>query len=1080
MHGRRVWLCLCLVLFLLVMQAGSALADDGKRPYSWPGTDEGGKNVTLDMTKPDEGYSTVVYDIKNGLPTSEANAIVQTEEGFLWIGCYSGLIRYDGNTFTRMDSTDGIASVVSLFVDSKNRVWVGTNEAGVAVIDKGEVRMFRMKDGLKSLSCRTITEDAKGNIYVGTTRGVAVINEAMNIRTLEQVNIRDAYVRELRTGADGIIYGVTEYGDVFTIEGGVLANFYEHDKDSTTRVVSIFPDLNKPGYVYLGTDASFLLYGRLSRDMQDMKQIFTDQLAKINYMTQIEDIIWLCAGNGIGYLQDGVVHKMYNMPIDKSFEHMLPDYQGNLWFTSSHAGVMKIVRNRFANISEWCGLSSEQLTVNSTCIYGDWLLLGSNNGLTVVSASETKVVEEWTVESVKTAGGVTYAENCNLIDLLDGVRIRSILRDSQGRLWFSTYGDYTLMMFEDNKITCYTKAEGMPTEHVRAICEASDGSILAAANGGVVVLRDGVVERVIGEEDGIRNTEILTVEEGRPGDYIIGTDGGGMYVYTGGNMLHYSTETGMTSDIVMRVKKSRNRDVYWIVTSNSLAYMDADYNVTTIKNFPYSNNFDLYENSKGEVWILSSNGIYVTNVDTLIADGDIDPEFYCYDNGLPYVATSNSYSIVTGDGDLYVAGSGGVTRVNIENPFENVMDLKIAVPFVVADGREIYPDEDGVIRVPAKAKKVVIHGYVFTYSLSNPLVTYKLDGFDHGETTVSRTDFSPVSYTNLSGGRYYFTIRVQDPNGVGSKEVTIRIDKRYAFYETWWFRILAVIAIIGAVSWIVVQYVRRKMQKLIEKEEEQKAFIREMTEAFAKTIDMKDRYTNGHSTRVAEYTTMLAKELGCDEEEIEKYYYIALLHDIGKIGVPAAVLNKQGKLSDDEFKIIKSHSSLGYRALKDISIMPELAIGAAAHHERPDGKGYPKGLKGDEIPRVAQIIAVADTFDAMYSDRPYRKRMNFDKVVEIIRGASGTQLAADVVDAFLRLADRGLLRAPDDTGGGTTEDIDNIHKSFEKTAAVKAAAAEKLAAETAEKPAEDKPAEEKSAEDKPAEEKPAAETEEKS
>ena len=116
---------------------------------------------------------------------------------------------------------------------------------------------------------------------------------------------------------------------------------------------------------------------------------------------------------------------------------------------------------------------------------------------------------------------------------------------------------------------------------------------------------------------------------------------------------------------------------------------------------------------------------------------------------------------------------------------------------------------------------------------------------------------------------------------------------------------------------------------------------------------------------------------------VEKYTQIALLHDIGKIGVPSEVLNKPGKLTDEEFSTIKSHTSLGYDALKEISIMPELAIGAQAHHERPDGKGYPNRLKGDEIPRVAQLIAVADCFDAMYSNRPYRNRMNFEKAVSI-------------------------------------------------------------------------------------------------
>ncbi|MBR7174789.1 MAG: HD domain-containing protein, partial [Clostridia bacterium] len=141
------------------------------------------------------------------------------------------------------------------------------------------------------------------------------------------------------------------------------------------------------------------------------------------------------------------------------------------------------------------------------------------------------------------------------------------------------------------------------------------------------------------------------------------------------------------------------------------------------------------------------------------------------------------------------------------------------------------------------------------------------------------------------------------------------------------------------------------------------------------------------------------------------------------------VLNKPGKLSDEEFETIKSHTSKGYDVLKEIHIMPELAVGAQAHHERPDGKGYPNHLKGDEIPRVAQIIAVADCFDAMYSNRPYRNRMNFDKAVSIIQEVSGTQLSPDVVDAFMRLVEKGEFRAPDDDGGGTTENIDNIHKA---------------------------------------------------
>jgi putative nucleotidyltransferase with HDIG domain len=225
---------------------------------------------------------------------------------------------------------------------------------------------------------------------------------------------------------------------------------------------------------------------------------------------------------------------------------------------------------------------------------------------------------------------------------------------------------------------------------------------------------------------------------------------------------------------------------------------------------------------------------------------------------------------------------------------------------------------------------------------------------------------------------------------------------------------------------VLIYLFREQTRTLRLKQQENSLLISEITTAFAKVIDMKDSYTNGHSFRVAKYTSMLAKELGYDGETVERYYRIALLHDVGKIGIPKAVLNKPGKLTDEEYETIKSHTSKGYDVLKDISIMPELAVGAQSHHERPDGRGYPNHLKDGDIPRVAQIIAVADCFDAMYSNRPYRKRMNFDKAVSIIREVSGTQLTPEVVDAFLRLVDKGEFRDPDDMGGGSTENIENI------------------------------------------------------
>ena len=172
---------------------------------------------------------------------------------------------------------------------------------------------------------------------------------------------------------------------------------------------------------------------------------------------------------------------------------------------------------------------------------------------------------------------------------------------------------------------------------------------------------------------------------------------------------------------------------------------------------------------------------------------------------------------------------------------------------------------------------------------------------------------------------------------------------------------------------------------------------------------MKDNYTRGHSFRVSKYTGLLAERMGYDPEQVHEMRNIALLHDIGKISIPDEILNKQSGLTDEEYAIMKSHASNGYDVLKYVTIMPNLADGAGYHHERLDGKGYPYGKKGDEIPMVAQIIAVADTFDAMYSTRPYRKKMPLMDVVTEIERVAGTQLNSDVVKCLVELANEGLL-----------------------------------------------------------------------
>ena len=177
----------------------------------------------------------------------------------------------------------------------------------------------------------------------------------------------------------------------------------------------------------------------------------------------------------------------------------------------------------------------------------------------------------------------------------------------------------------------------------------------------------------------------------------------------------------------------------------------------------------------------------------------------------------------------------------------------------------------------------------------------------------------------------------------------------------------------------------------------------EVMEALAHTIDAKDEYTKGHSIRVAQYSRMLAEKMDLTPEECENIYYMGLLHDIGKIGVPNEIINNPGRLSDDEYNVIKIHPSLGYDILAEIKSRPDLSIGARWHHERYDGKGYPDKKSGEDIPLLARIIAVADSYDAMTSNRSYRKYMSQEKVIDELKKNEGTQFDPQIAECMLEI-----------------------------------------------------------------------------
>ena len=805
---RCTWLVMSLLFATLLLTQTAAAADtDAVEP-------------SVDPIRNNDNYSAIVYDNTNGLPAAEANAIVETSEGFIWIGCYAGLVKYDGNTFERLDSTQGVNSISSLYVDKQDRLWIGTNDNGVAVMENGKFRFWDEKDGLGASKINDIKGDDDGCVYVGTTAGITMFKSDFEMVSLKGERIRDIYVESMVSGRDGLIYGTSHEGNVFILRDGNLVNYYEKD-ETMHPITCVHPDSRKPGWIYYGTEDEGVFHVNLKSGFNTAEHIDISPLIGVYDLNQIGDYLWICSRGGIGVIAEDGFHSLDYLPLNNSVDHMMMDYEGNLWFTSSRQGVMKLVANRFSNVFARYGI--EDRVINTTCMMDGKLFMGSDNGLIVTD--DAGQVGSIPLTSVRKADGGPLNEDqeaSDLLELLDGIRIRSVIRDSRDRLWISTWKSIGLLRYDHGELTIFDQADGLLSDRVRSVYETKDGRMLVAITGGLNIIKDDRVVAAYDKDNGIANNETLNVCEAPNGDLLVGSNGDGIYVINDKGISNIGRDAGLNSGVIMRIMYDEENKIFWLVTGNSLAYMTENYRVKTISKFPYPDNLDIIKNSKGDMWILSSDGIYIAPAKDLIANKATDPVHYGIANGIPCIATSNPYNYLTDKGDLYISGRTGVVKVNIEESLENIEDLKMAVPYVKADSKFIYPDEKGYFRIPASTKKLAVYAYVYNYSLTDPTVSFMLRGFERKPSVLKRSELGALYYTNLKGGTYRFDMQVMDALGRSNKSMTATIIKAKAFYEQAWFFVLAMTVFVVCALAILQLYVRDKMKK-VEKQHREKA-----------------------------------------------------------------------------------------------------------------------------------------------------------------------------------------------------------------------------------------------------------------
>lgn len=942
-------------------------------------------------------YVSRTWNSEDGIQGNTITDILQDNDGYILFGTYGGLTRFDGVKFEILNKLYNekynFFSARSIMQDSQGNIWVGSNDEGAHCIKTdGNVISFTVDNGLPNNSVRTFCEDKNGNVWIGTASGVACVSaekEILHLSGFSSIPQDNRFiVTQIYCDTAGRIWIVTRS------EKGLLK--YEDGKFSVYEGIT---SIKNPVVTYMTQDSNDAYWFgvapyyavRISANNETLHNISSPSQrgTVVNCIYQDSNKnLWFGTDNGLTIYHDGI-YSYYDEKLglaDESIVKIIEDKEKNIWLATDRGGIQKFSTSKFQT-------TSMPTTVNAICqdSFRQVTWLAGDDGLYCYK-------------------GNSFVEN-QITKYCQNVRIRHVSLTKDGALLVSCYGKYGQLKFNlDGTVNSWTKEQGLAGDRIRVAEEMANGDLYIGTTTGLSIVNSGTgkITNIV-KCDTITNDYIMCLYQAPDGKVWVGTDGGGIFILNDKMEVcqTITKENNLAGNVVFKIAGLRDDEI-WISTGTGVSRIKNGeiFTFNATNGFGSDGIFQLITDFSGRLWGTSNRGIFYVkyqDVENVISgrQAAVNPKYFNRLDGITSSGvTATSLSMKDNLGRIWFTLIDGFT---VFDPVRNsakdfAPQVKIEKVYVDAEQVDI---SNGKIIVPPSAKRLKVDYTGISFISSEQLLFQtKLAGFDKNYSEWTNTRM--CTYTNLKPGSYKLSVMCQSGDEVLSKEAAVlEIVKVPYLWQRPWFIILLAVLILGITALLIVLKIARLKK---EKEQIEKLSI-EVIQALVGTIDAKDKYTNGHSKRVAQYTLMLAKALGMNDDERREIFFSAILHDIGKIAIPDAIINKTGKLTNEEYEIVKTHPEVGRKILSSISLMPTISVGAHGHHEHFDGSGYPKGIAGTEIPYWARIIGVADAYDAMTSTRSYRGIMDQAAVRQEFVKNRGTQFDPEIADKMIEIID---------------------------------------------------------------------------